>query len=148
MLRKMAVAISIMTAIFSGCATAPTPTPFFSAPPMATLNFTLAVNKAQSIDDGVYTIPIYLTRNQVLHFNWQLNEGNTLWISATTPSGKIIGARDDGGFNNDFGCQRLSPIGSLTLSPTAEWGEGYYYLHPHITEGKVSVQVKFWIDSK
>ena len=137
--------------VFTSCSPSPAPLPAPAPTPTPQLNelsFSLSVEPPQEYDE--YTMPIYIRSHQTLHLNWRITKGgDSLWIAVTTPSGKVIGMRADGGFNNYATCERLIGMGNIIFTPSEyDWGEGYYLFRPHIGKGDAAttVEVLYWIE--
>ena len=152
MRRTLIIAALLILALSALAACArPTPSPIPPPKPIPTLtelSFSLSVKPPEEYDE--YTIPIYIRYHQTLHLNWRITKGgDSVWISFTTPNGRLIGMKANGGFNDSPTCERLGGMGNIIFSPSQhDWGEGYYYFSPLIGRGEppTSIKVAYWIE--
>lgn len=148
-MNKIAIILSLILALMVGCSAQPAER---VTPILTKLSFTLSVEPPQEYAE--YTIPIYIRSHQTLHLHWQIVQGRSFWMSCTTPTGELIGARVDGDFNIHSACEELICMGTSIFSPSDpkyseaadKLGEGYYLFHPHINKEKVTIKVQYWIE--
>ncbi|MBN1368574.1 MAG: hypothetical protein JW967_11675 [Dehalococcoidales bacterium] len=113
-------------------------------------NFNLVIKPPEQYKE--YTLPIYLSASDTLHFEWTVSGvGEYIRIAITTPSGEYICVGVDGSLfvsTPDEPCEQLLRHGTIILQPhEQQWNSGYYTFHPHIldTDSKIDVKLLYWI---
>ncbi len=121
-----------------------------TVPALTTIKFTLSLKPEQSYTE--YTVPIYLTAEQVLHLEWLPESGTgTMRMAITTPNGKYLGVTTDCKLaelpEGSILCSKLNKVDNLIFKAEL-WGDGYYIFHPNLQSGDsdVSMKLLYWVE--
>lgn len=125
--------------------TTPTTTPKLNTMPI-TLSITAQNDYAASV------LPMYLTRDTVLHLSWKV-EGGPFRMTVTTPGGKVLPVTSQG-VQTSGAVEALTYSGGLAFCMSDsgfDWGgEGYFNFTPYINKGDTPVKItlNYYFDTR